>query len=447
MNLPIINPFNWGIRGTVSQHLWNNDRVSLTLKDSRIVTLDKFVNENVPGLKDGARFNLKPYLFTGILQTFYLGAADFSNKFTEFYGREIVHYSDGGVSAADWAMNEWKKSYALENTGQFNKQRFEEDAAKTHPDNWPRLHPRTRYLSEEELNEVHNDTRPLIVIQHGLAGGSHEPVIRCLVKDLMELGRFNVVVLAARGCARTKVTVKKLFDMVSTDDLREFIRREHERIPGRKIYGVGFSFGATLIANYLGEEGTDCPLSGVVCLSNPWNMAASSQKMENDFWSKKLFSKAIVNFLFRTVKANMAELEYNEKVDGPSFLGNHKKPSPHVFTNSNLEMAKNCSSVVEFDEIYAAPASGFKTALDYYKSGASLNRLGKIRVPTLVINSYDDPLTGHESIPIKEAEANSNILLCTTDLGGHLAYLDANDNSWVTQQITHFFDRLDALTV
>lgn len=446
--LPLVKPFNWGFNGTVKHIVGENGTTQLYLKDSKDKTnFEHFVSQNVPGLKDGAQFKLNPLLFTGILQTLYLGAADLSQKFKVFYGRELVTYTDSGVSTADWVMNSWKNQYHFdEKTGRFDRNKFDEDEEATHPDNWPRLHPRTRYMTQEEIEEVHGDDRPLIVVLHGLAGGSHEPVIRSLTQNLSHIGngRFQVVVLNTRGCARSKIATRSLFTALHTSDIEEFINANKKRHPNRKIYAVGFSFGGCMLANYLGRVGEDTPLTAAVTLCNPWDMVLSTHKMTGDWWSKRLFSKSITHFLTRMVKVNMGELEVPDGTK-PDHKPTVDDPCYYTFTRSNLEKAKHFNSTVEFDSIYTAPSLGFSNALDYYKEASPVNRLPNIKIPTLIINSTDDPVVGPEAIPRKQAPLNPNVLLCETDLGGHLAYLDSQNEPWITKQIAAFFFKFDEL--
>ncbi|CAI1924532.1 hypothetical protein SEUBUCD646_0D03850 [Saccharomyces eubayanus] len=446
---PAINPFHWGYNGTVSHVVGENGSAKLSLKnDKQQVEFNTFVNEYVPILRNGAHYKLSPYLFTGILQTLYLNAADLSKKFPVFYGREIVEFSDGGVCTADWVMNSWEKEYNFDqNTMKFDTKKFGLDEKATHPEGWPRLQPRTRYLRDEELKEQRKVDLPLVVVLHGLAGGSHEPIIRSLTENLSRIsnGKFQVVVLNTRGCARSKITTKNLFTAYHTMDIREFLQREKERYPNRKLYTVGCSFGATMLANYLGEEGDKSPLSAAVTLCNPWDLLLSALRMTEDWWSKTLFSRNIAQFLTRTVQVNMGELGVPNG-SSPDHTPTTQNPSYYKFTPENLEKAKRFKSSLEFDELYTAPALGFPNAMEYYRAASSINRADKIKVPTLVINSRDDPVVGPDQ-PYSFVEKNPNILFCRTDLGGHLAYLDSNNDSWVTKAISEFLNKFEELVL
>lgn len=458
---PILNPFHWGYNGTVRHYIGAQGTVELELKDEIAlkdeldtkdkISLDQFVKEYVPGLQNGANFQLDKKLFTGILQTMYLGSADFTQKFPVFYGREIVKFSDKGVCTADWVMNgSWKRRYQYDAaTGKFDKDLFLEDEKKTHPENWPRLQPRTRYLDEEELKTVHdekNNERPLIVILHGLAGGSHEPIIRSLTDHLSHAGngKFQVVVLNSRGCARSKITTPNLFTAYHYLDIKEFLERERAKSPNRKLYAIGCSFGATMLANYLGFVGDKTPLNAAATFCNPWDMVLSAYKIGRDYWSQRIFSKTVTQFLVRMVKVNMKELEVPEGTK-PDHDPTPENPAFIHFTQSNLKKAFNMKYMSEFDDMFTAPSLGFKNALDYYKHGSSVNRFKDITIPLLSLNASDDPVVGTDHIPLTYLDQNPNVLALETDLGGHLAYLQSDGDSWATRQISDFFDKFDEL--
>lgn len=456
---PVLNPFHWGYNGSVHHSIGAQGTVELQLNEKAAskddlafkgkITLDQFVKEYVPGLKDGATFQLDKKLFTGILQTMYLASADFTERFPVFYGREIVKFSDDGVCTADWVMNgSWRKRYQYDsNTTRFDKILFNEDEKRTHPDNWPRLQPRTRYLDEEELKEIHdekNNERPLIVILHGLAGGSHEPIIRSLTDHLSHAGngKFQVVVLNSRGCARSKITTPALFTAYHYLDIQEFLARERAKSPNRKLYAIGCSFGATMLANYLGFVGDKTPLTAAATLCNPWDMVLAAYKIGKDFWSQRIFSQSVTQFLVRMVKVNMKELEVPEGTQ-PDHDPTPENPSFTGFTQSNLQKAFKMKYMAEFDSLFTAPALGFKDAMDYYQHASSVNRFTKIAIPLLSINSADDPVVGADHIPTTYLDQNPNVLVCETDLGGHLAYLQKDGDSWATRQISDFFDKFD----
>ena len=67
---------------------------------------------------------------------------------------------------------------------------------------------------------------------------------------------------------------------------------------------------------------------------------------------------------------------------------------------------------------------GYKDSMEYYKAAVISGKLNKITCPILYLASIDDPLhNGKESFPFKECTDNPNLLLATTERGGHCCHL------------------------
>ncbi|OQV11263.1 hypothetical protein CLAIMM_15124 [Cladophialophora immunda] len=52
----------------------------------------------------------------------------------------------------------------------------------------------------------------------------------------------------------------RVLDLLLKNNYRVRVKRLRKTFPSRPLFGMGFSLGANIIANYLGEEGSDCPL-------------------------------------------------------------------------------------------------------------------------------------------------------------------------------------------
>ena len=67
---------------------------------------------------------------------------------------------------------------------------------------------------------------------------------------------------------------------------------------------------------------------------------------------------------------------------------------------------------------------GYKDSMEYYRAAVISGRLNKINCPTLYLASMDDPLHDtHNSYPFKECSENPNLILATTEKGGHCCHL------------------------
>lgn len=92
------------------------------------------------------------------------------------------------------------------------------------------LPPRTAYYSDEDFAKLPStDSRPMLIVLHGLSGGSHEVYLRHAIEPLvLNGGNWAVCVVNSRGCANSKVTSGVLFNARATWDVRQ-VRRFRPR--------------------------------------------------------------------------------------------------------------------------------------------------------------------------------------------------------------------------
>ena len=74
-----------------------------------------------------------------------------------------------------------------------------------------------------------------------------------------------------------------------------------------------------------------------------------------------------------------------------------------------------------FDDLYTAPRSGFADAMDYYRRASTFAIIPRIRVPTLILTSRDDPFINVE--PFERLSVPSHIEVRILKHGGHLGFL------------------------
>jgi predicted alpha/beta-fold hydrolase len=95
----------------------------------------------------------------------------------------------------------------------------------------------------------------------------------------------------------------------------------------------------------------------------------------------------------------------------------------------------------DYDERVIAPLYGFKDALDYYEQSSSRSFLALIRVPTLLLQSIDDPFMTPETVPTSE-ELSSKVVLEANPSGGHVGFVSGSVPSthqyWLEQRIPEF---------
>ncbi|KAL8830235.1 MAG: hypothetical protein Q9191_001549 [Dirinaria sp. TL-2023a] len=212
---------------------------------------------------------LNPFLFNGHLQTLWTTVK--SKDIPIYYKRKVFEAEDvtyAGSFAVDFvvAPNE-----------------LSDDA----------LPPRTSYFNDSEFESfVALDAKPMLVVLHGLVGGSHEIYLRQVIRPIVEAG-WEACVVNSRGCAESKLSTGVLYNARATWDLRQTVRWLKKAFPNRRLFGLGFSLGANIMVNYLGEEGSSCMLEAVVVCSNPWNLEAGSLALQRSWLGLHVYSRAM----------------------------------------------------------------------------------------------------------------------------------------------------------
>ncbi len=151
----------------------------------------------------------------------------------------------------------------------------------------------------------------------------------------------------------------------------------------------GFSLGANILTKYVGEEGEDCPLQGLVVIANPWNFLAGAAFMPSTIFGRFVYWYVLGGAL-------RALLRLHRRV----FLQAAELP----VSRATLEdvLGRRRITLKQYDMLIMAPLYGFADAWDYYAKISSCKVIPEIRVPCLAINSIDDPITGADSLPTSE---------------------------------------------
>ncbi|KAF3483716.1 medium-chain fatty acid ethyl ester synthase/esterase 1 [Arthroderma uncinatum] len=282
--------------------------------------------------------------------------------------------------------------------------------------------PRTSFFTEEEFSALpSDDKKPMLVVLHGLSGGSHEPYLRNIVDPLHKQG-WEVCVVNFRGCANSKVTSSILYNARATWDVRQMVRWLRKNFPSRPLFGIGFSLGANIMTNYVGEEGDDCQLKAAVICSNPWNLEVSSLALQRTWVGTQVYS--------RTMGASMKRL-FEQHVDK---LQEH----PRV----NVERVRNTTYLHEFDRELQAPVWGYPTETAYYRDASSIDSLFGVKIPLFAVQAEDDAISSKEALPYLEMTKTPYAVMCTTSWGGHLSWFEYGGGRWFTKPVVNFLNKM-----
>ena len=96
------------------------------------------------------------------------------------------------------------------------------------------------------------DSRPIIIIFHGLEGSVHSSYAFRLMEVLDKKG-FNSVVMHFRGCFSEQNRLSRAYHSGETGDGTAFIQYLSQAYPTRALGAVGYSLGGNMLMKLQGE--------------------------------------------------------------------------------------------------------------------------------------------------------------------------------------------------
>jgi len=264
--------------------------LQIPLKDGRTLSFADLCKDVMPPC------NLNPFLFNGHLQTIWTALkSDQSQEVPVYYKRHIFENDDPvytGTFAVDFVVRPYEGAD-------------------------PSLPERTTYYSDREFENIgSSDSKPMLVVLHGLSGGSHELYLRHVLAPLVSgAGGWEACVINSRGCAMSKITSSILYNARATWDIRQTVNWLREIFPNRPLFGCGFSLGANIITNYIGEEGADCVFKAALVFSSPWNLEASSLALQRTWLGMNVYSRAMGSSLKALFETHAEQISKNPKID------------------------------------------------------------------------------------------------------------------------------------
>ncbi|KAH7411913.1 medium-chain fatty acid ethyl ester synthase/esterase-like protein 1 [Phaeosphaeria sp. MPI-PUGE-AT-0046c] len=389
---------SWMLGHSKTSYTNHVDPILVHTKSGQKTSLVDLARESIPPCR------LNPFLFNGHLQTMYTARPDPGPSI--HYKRKIfesTHSVYPGQFAVDFVVS---------------KEVGEASTSEKADELPPRT---TNFTSSEWSSMASDDSMPMLIALHGLSGGSHEVYLRETLAPLTASG-WAACVVNGRGCALSKITTPQLFNSRATWDVRQTIRTLRELYPNRPFYAVGFSLGANILTNYVGEEGNACILRAAVACSNPWNLEICNVELQRTWIGLEIYCKTMGGNLKKLYALHKDQILQNEGID-------QKK-------------VEACKYLYEFDRHVQCPTWGYPTEGAYYRDAQSVDALCAVRIPFLGINAEDDPISSKAAIPFEEFKQNPYTVLCTTDWGGHLGSFQLGGGRWFATAAAAFLSKV-----
>ena len=256
------------------------------------------------------------------------------------------------------------------------------------------------------------------ILLHGLEGDAQRVYMQGQAKALIKDG-WDVAAMNHRGCSGEENRLYLSYNSGRTQDLSELIDHILTQEQYSKVALIGFSLGGNLLLKYLGEprEISHKIVAGIA-ISAPIDLQSSL-----DFLMKKR------NRPYTLVFLKDLRNKYKRKM----------KLFPGVMSKEKLSQVK---TLLDFDNIYTAPAHGFKNAAEYYQKSSALDFLPNIKTPVLILNAANDSFLGPACYPFDVAKHHENIYLEVPKTGGHVGFHITNAEYYSELRVLDFLNSI-----
>ena len=274
----------------------------------------------------------------------------------------------------------------------------------------------------EPFNHESAIRKPIFILFHGLEGCFYSSYANGLMNAFAQSG-WLAVMMHFRGCSGKPNKKARAYHSGEVNDARFFLEHLDQQFPGQPKVAVGISIGGNMLANYLAQYDHKPLLDAATIVSAPLDLAACANRIERGF------SKVYRRYLLSSLKRNA--LQKHELIHGELAV--------------SYCSIKRVTRLYEFDDLVTAPLHGFKNAQDYYAQCSGLNKLQRIRLPTLIIHAKDDPFMTEAVIP--KFVLPDNIDYQLYEHGGHVGFLCGSvlkPRFWLEEALPAYYESIAA---
>lgn len=259
----------------------------------------------------------------------------------------------------------------------------------------------------------------LIILFHGLEGSSRSPYARALMHECTQRG-FSGAVVHWRSCSGEINRQPIFYHSGFSQEIDWVMQRFASLYPDSLRHSVGVSLGGNAMLKWLGEQNHTA--SGFVlsaaAICPPHDLKAGSVALASGF-NQRVY---MANFLSTLKSKGLAKI------------------STHPDINLSADKIKKAQNFFDVDNHITAPLHGFKDAEDYWLRSSCKQFMRHIAVPTLILNTLNDPF-----IPVsclaKPEEVSASVRLDYLEQGGHVGFVHGHTLAridWLPQYVLDF---------
>lgn len=242
------------------------------------------------------------------------------------------------------------------------------------------------------ITEGHTDT--VVALFHGLSGDVQSDYMQRTALLCQQLGHTFVLV-NHRGAGEGFLEARHPYHSGRAEDMSAVLGFLRGKFSNKKLIAIGYSMSANILLTLLGGfRGTHLP-DAAIAVNGPIDLEQGSALLKQGL--NRIYDMRFV-------------LSLRKLVEERHRLG----------LGERYEISR-WATIWDFDEIYTAPASGFKNREDYYAQCSAKHYIPNIKTPTYVLTAADDPFVSVSGY--LKTEFPKSTQLHIESRGGHMGYL------------------------
>ncbi|HEX9301801.1 MAG TPA: alpha/beta fold hydrolase [Casimicrobiaceae bacterium] len=263
-----------------------------------------------------------------------------------------------------------------------------------------------------------NAMAPLVVVFHGLEGGSGSHYARTLMTALALIG-WRGVIPHFRGCSGEPNMKPRAYHSGDHEEVGAMLAAIRARV-GNDVatYAIGVSLGGSALLNWLGRQGSLAAtlITAAASVSAPLDLTIAGVEIGRGL--NQIYAWHFLD-----------TLKPKGRVMARRF--------PGLLDETRL---RHVRTMYDFDDVVTAPLHGFTGTADYWRRASSKPWLPHVAVPTLVLNAKNDPFIPPSSLP-GPADVSREVVLEQPAEGGHAGFLEGSfpgRHTWLPRRLLQF---------
>jgi predicted alpha/beta-fold hydrolase len=258
---------------------------------------------------------------------------------------------------------------------------------------------------------------PLVALFHGLEGGSSSFYAGALALELARRA-WRCAVPHFRGCSGEPNRLPRAYHMGDADEIGWILRRLRSESSGAPLFAMGVSLGGNALLKWLGEDArAKDVLAAAAAVSAPVDVMAAGDALGRGF-----------NLVYTRAFLSTMKKKGEQKIER----------FPGLFDGKAMRRAR---TLREFDNVVTAPLHGFRDTDDYWTRASAKPVLGRIAVPTLLLNARNDPFLPAAALP-RPDEVSMHVHCDFPGEGGHAGFVSGpfpGNLGWMPRRVAAFF--------